>query len=360
MIEETNMINVSVNFLYVLSGLITGFYLLIRSIKTRFISILMLSIGNLLYSATIIISTIPDVSPLIRSLTVLNYPLFLLFFTKMVYYKNTKSIFPVLLILFIIFRVFYIIEINIFNIRIPTLVPLSSSEIIPYYIHLFLTITIIVPAFYWLGFSALNAYKKSKNQPLAKWILKRNKWVSIVMITTASFFFVFFFMPLDGSLYSSPLGIISAAFLSVGNVITSTTNFLIWLMPDWLKKILNNGKTAHSHLLSPVDIKEDGRQFSSLLNRKDIMQIINFIGDKLTSKLEKDPAAIKGLLMVAIRDDFGTESIYRINIESILSVLKYKVPGILERLGIENGQEIIDSILEDINDNSSLFVMMSV
>ena len=88
------------------------------------------------------------------------------------------------------------------------------------------------------------------------------------------------------------------------------------------------------------------------------MEIINYLGDKLSEHINITPAASRGLLKLAIKDEIGPfKPLELISFNDLKNVINNSLEKRLHKLNIENLQEIIKNLLEELTKNQSLITM---
>ena len=88
------------------------------------------------------------------------------------------------------------------------------------------------------------------------------------------------------------------------------------------------------------------------------MEIINYLGDRLSEHINITPAASRGLLKLAIKDEVGPfKPLELISFNDLKNVINNSLEKRLHKLNIENLQEIIKNLLEELTKNQSLITM---
>ena len=88
------------------------------------------------------------------------------------------------------------------------------------------------------------------------------------------------------------------------------------------------------------------------------MTIITHLGDKLASLISISAPAARGLIKLAINDEFGPFRQYpQINFEEYKSILENSLRVRLKNLNISNIDNIINQILDELTLKQSLITM---
>lgn len=91
------------------------------------------------------------------------------------------------------------------------------------------------------------------------------------------------------------------------------------------------------------------------------MEIIKYLGDKLSEKINISPPAARGLLKLSIKDELGPFIEFnKINYTDLYKVLNFSLKNRLIRLEISNYETIIKFILNELTLNQSLITMSGV
>jgi hypothetical protein len=128
----------------------------------------------------------------------------------------------------------------------------------------------------------------------------------------------------------------------------SLANFLLWVMPRWFARFLDR------HYTSPVPVDER-RNFTN----RDVMTIINYVGNNLAKLINKTPDAAKGLLYMVIEDGKVHRNTEFLRFEDLKDILSNGLKDRLYKLDVANADDITKSLVEDLIRDQSLFVMLS-
>lgn len=91
------------------------------------------------------------------------------------------------------------------------------------------------------------------------------------------------------------------------------------------------------------------------------MEIINYLGDKLSEHINITPAASRGLLKLAIKDELGPfKPLELISFNDLKNVINNSLERRLNKLDIQNLQNILKNLLEELTKNQSLITMSLV
>lgn len=85
------------------------------------------------------------------------------------------------------------------------------------------------------------------------------------------------------------------------------------------------------------------------------MDIVNFFGEKLAKKINKNALALSGLIRMSIRDSEKTPTL--ITVDELREVFAGPLKSYLEKLRIKNVDEISKYLISELNKNQSLLTM---
>lgn len=90
-------------------------------------------------------------------------------------------------------------------------------------------------------------------------------------------------------------------------------------------------------------------------------EIINILGDCLTSNLTISPPAARGLIKLSIKDQFGPfKPTSQLSYEDFKLVLKQSLKERMLNLKVNNAQSIIEALLEVLKKNQSVITIAGV
>ena len=91
------------------------------------------------------------------------------------------------------------------------------------------------------------------------------------------------------------------------------------------------------------------------------MEIIKYLGDKLSEQINISPPAARGLLKLSIKDELGPfTDLNKISYNDLCNVLKNSFKNRLIYLEISNYEFIINNLLNELTLNQSLITMAGV
>ena len=91
------------------------------------------------------------------------------------------------------------------------------------------------------------------------------------------------------------------------------------------------------------------------------MEIINYLGNKLSERIEFSPAAGRGLFKLAIKDRLGPfYPLSQLNYDKLVDVIKNSLKSRLIGLNIPNIEDVLGFILNELNLNQSLITIAGV
>jgi hypothetical protein len=177
--------------------------------------------------------------------------IFLLFFIKSTFYKESKMSFRIVLIITIILNIIDTTLRLLFSFKIPPTSPINPLEI-PYYYLLVATVSIqLTISIFWLSYAELSMFKRIIKYNLEPWVKKRY----LILGFSSAFFllngFILPLLPIEGAYEILPFTIIVA----ISIFVFSIGNLIGWVMPKKLKKYLNRNYVKTSdEVLSEKDL----------------------------------------------------------------------------------------------------------
>ncbi|MFX1276517.1 MAG: hypothetical protein ACFFBP_19560 [Promethearchaeota archaeon] len=170
-----------------------------------------------------------------------NTPLILLiFFIKYTFYKEKKSAFKFILVLFIILRVSELILRLPNNFTIPQDTPITESQVPIYYIFEIIVILNSYLVNGWFFYVSFRTYRSLENLNIEPWIKRRYLIISYAILCSAVSTSLSIFIPPIGGGYQGTSLSISIALLKLPFVMSFYFGSLIgWIMPKKLKLYFN-------------------------------------------------------------------------------------------------------------------------
>ncbi|MBN1802496.1 MAG: hypothetical protein JW891_13375 [Candidatus Lokiarchaeota archaeon] len=211
---------------------------------------------------------------------------------------------------------------------------------VEFYLYLFQIFIERLIVFGWTSYSACIAYKKIRNRSIQPWIKSRYKILAIssfiMVIQPLSLFFIPY-----GSTYGDPSPLSSLIVFGVSVIMTLIFVFGIYVamvMPKRIRNYLNRD-------YGPSEIFK--------LADKEITEMIKYLGDCLSLKLKFSPSAARGLLKLAIIDQYsGFKPIEKLTYSDLKLVLNNKLHERIEKLKSEGKVDIedIDLLINKLKD----------
>ncbi len=362
--EPLELINLAVGGIYLAFIVVITAYLVARAVKLRNVSVWVLAFSFAMLALPILMNDVFGLrEPVLRAVCAVNYPVGLVIFTKLAFYRKKRSMFRVILPVAIGLRVVHFIEMVAHGYTVPSYEALLPSDLPLYYLHVFLVSIQLAIAFAWLAMASYHSYTQTRSESIEPWIWKRFLLVSAGNMIYIFIAFVFFLFPTDGSVYASLQSYVASILAMAGiagyGIISLVT---IWT-PDWVKRVLN-GKFDRSAQDTDFDkIKADAGKAGGVaraLTRRELIDAIDFLGNKLAVLIDRSPAAAKGLLLLSLEKEFGEIGLFVLNFDSLMHLMDNKFKVTLATLGIQDCEAISTIMKETIIANQSLFLMMSL
>jgi len=91
------------------------------------------------------------------------------------------------------------------------------------------------------------------------------------------------------------------------------------------------------------------------------MEIIKYLGSKLSESIELSLPAGRGLIKLAIKDELGPfHPINQLNYEKLVEVIKNSLKKRLADLNVPNIEDVLDYLLDELNSNQSLITIAGI
>ena len=337
----------TVFFIFVLTYLgtfiLVGIYLLFESYKKKLPNLIFPGFAFLILASAEIMTITVNLDYIIDSILTGLFLIFMVLFTNYTFHKDQKSI------IFHQKRTSYLPKIvlytSIFNITITVILNFfkqvsTSPEI--HYIRLIYNFISYLVVFIWLGWSSHTAYLTIKDEYIEPWLKVRYKLMTYLTISTPFIQLIPLFQPLNIRFGSSePL----ASFIVFGtaaicSVIISLASIIVWLMPNRLKNYYNN------NFVKLVD-----KNFS----QEELTEIIKYIAEKLSERIDLTPAAGRGLIKLAIQEEYGIyKQLSILSFDNFKKIIQGPIKQRLINLKIDNFEEIVEFLLNSLIKSQSL------
>lgn len=213
--------------------LFTGVFLIIRMIKTQLKNLIGLAMFFLLFGTQFFLGFFNII--IIYAIISETALIFLLFFIRSTFHKESKRFFPIAVLLLIILKIVATVLRILYEFKIPPTSPLDSS-VVPFYYLLVLTVSIqLIFSFSWLAYAELSMYWRIKTSNIEPWVKIRY----LILGFSSTFFilngFILPFVPIVGDYENLPFTIL----IAITIYIFSIGNLIGWVMPKRLKAYFN-------------------------------------------------------------------------------------------------------------------------
>ena len=259
-----------------------------------------------------------------------------IFFVRSIFYKDRKSLFSIILILTIIGAVIlnYVVFLR-----------MMENSMLLYIIEVSLDFLLRFIIFVWLAWSSYSAYKKFKNVDFESWIKSRFKLTAIVALMVSLYNLNRFFLPWNvaradpNNTLSLMIFGITAAFA----FIISIGFFLAWITPKWYKNYLNRDyEPSHKNEYTETEI----------------LEIIKYLANILSKRMNLKPPAIRGVFKLAIKDELGPfKPLNQVNYGELKNVLENSFRKRLLDLNIQKVEELTEELKIELIRGQSLIMM---
>ncbi len=360
--QQIETANLVIDGIGIILMTICGIYLAVRAIKLRNVALPFFSLAMLSLLFSILVNALVQVdNRLVQSLFALNTPILIVLFTKLAFYKNKKSSFKIVFSITFSIKIVHFIEMIAFGYMVPSTVPIPGSQLGTYYFHALIVTSLIAIAFSWLAIAAYKSYKALRTEHVDAWVRNRLAAISISNAWIALSSLAYLLYPTDGLAQASP-DALAANLINIPSVIAwAILNVLVWIMPDWLKRLLNAGQpiltsSENRNLFSdvPSEIKD------RVITTPALVKVIDYLGDKLAVMIKKNTGAAKGLFLMAIDKELGEFGLYNTSLSNLLKVTNNSLKNLLKDMGIDSADTIVAKLADEIVKNQSVFLMMAV
>ncbi|MHA1791906.1 MAG: hypothetical protein ACTSVI_04625 [Promethearchaeota archaeon] len=357
MMQLSNFV-LSIYIIFILIDSIVGIFLTYKIIKNHVYFVSFYVIILLLYIIEIAFLDLnPGIIPgFTQALFAMTYSIFYILFTKFTYYKKRKSAFWPLLIIIISIKIIHFIVRLSLGYTVPLFGrSLEQDEIFPYYFHVVLTSSLHLIPLIWLTIASLKAYRRAKVNKLNKWVQYRNL---LIGISSAIFLLpgvLWFFVPVDGTAFSSSSGFLIGIVLFSSNVLNMLVNMVAWFVPSFIFNLLKNEIIVE---ISTDDAGQSGQieEVRDILTNKDIMLLVDFIGNQVSESFGIKPSAAKGLIVLSLKDEYGDIGLYCLHLSKMKEVLMNSLKKRLETLKIDNLDKKLSRIYLKLVENQSIIL----
>ncbi|HME56360.1 MAG TPA: hypothetical protein VKM55_29445 [Candidatus Lokiarchaeia archaeon] len=348
--------------MYAIFVIIDSIYLLTRAIRLKSLAIVMLVFAFITFLTTEIINGfVAPGNNLVRSLTSVLYPIFIIIYTKMFFYVGKKSKFKMVLVIVVTLRVIEFIETNISGYAVPTYQSVPPDRYGLYYFHVIVVVAQLCVSFSWLSWASFKAYSQSKQEKVELWVRKRYLLIGVSNALYVFGAFAFFIEPIDGLAYASPNGLASDIViptLVMGYFILSTLAFVV---PSWFKHLLNSRQVLKK-------VGKDDELFQDIspaivdqaMNSSQVLHAIDYLGGKLAVMIDKKPDAAKGFIMMAIEKETGELGLSVLRLDNLLRVVNNSLKQMMIDFHIDGYDYIVTKLSDEIVKNQSLFLMIAL
>ncbi len=240
---ETPLIVVLLSVMYLLAYLFVAIYLFIRARKTKLYNLIYMGLTFFIMALDVVfLQFLPDT--VITYLNTNLYHFTLLLFVQTTFYSGKKSPIKILLLINLLSKIFGFLMGILFHYSSLTAFPIPANELFLFYVTVFNGSLTFFIAGGWLSYISLKTYKEVKSKEnIEPWIKKRYLMLFIGVTPYLLQGFLIFFIPSDGLIFASPQGFGVGLVLMLLNLWYAYVYLFAWIMPKWLKKILNQGYT---------------------------------------------------------------------------------------------------------------------
>jgi len=329
--------------IYLGTFIIVGIYLLFNSYKKKLINLIYPGLAFLILASAEIMTITVNLDYIIDSILTGLFLILIILFTNYTFHKEQKSIvfhhkhlsyLPNIVLIVSVFNVFITIILNFFR-------QINFSPEI-HYLRLFYNFLTYFIVFIWLGGSSYSAYLNLKNEYMEPWLKVRYKLMTYITIITPFIQLIPLFQPLNvrfGSI--EPLeSFIVFGTAAICSVIISIGSIITWLMPNKLKEYIN---------------KDFVKLIDKNFSQEELTEIIKYIAEKLSEKINLTATAVRGLIKLAIQEEFGIYiKLSILSFNNFKKVIQGSLKQRLLNLKIDDSEEIVEYLLNSLIKSQSL------
>ena len=198
----------------------------------------------------------------------------------------------------------------------------------------------------WHAKLAIRDYIRFSNKPVEKYIQMRYLLfgiTSIIGITISIIDMLGTVLEINGMAQYE----ITLSILMMITLVYVLLNFLVWVMPEKFRKFLNGASHASIGKDKNVPVAGKTRAY----------KIIDYYGNILSPIIGKTRDACKGLILVATIEVLGENGIYKLDLQSLITIFDISLRKSMEKLNLSNIDTIIKTLINDIKENKSLFLV---
>ncbi len=339
-------------------------YLLYRAVRTRWHVLVYMSLTLFFFAATTFFSYVVKVPDAVRAFVSLDYPVFLVWFVRHVYTRTPSSRrqSTIVFIAILSLKAVHAIGVILFGVSIPAREPVSDALLVPFCLHAATSISMVSLSFAWYAVNSYKAYHESMLRRAPRWVIKRNRFV---MLSAVMYVFVpltWLLFPIDDAGFSSPLYFIPSTVALIAVILFIILTFLGWVAPEWFKRILDKDYMRQTELANRMDVHEQDDegiwQAAQAYTSSEIIGIVDYIGQNVATVTKRSPAAMKGLLLLAINTQLHDEAVYHASFSEIERVVKGSFKDLLTQSGVEDPEAITSKVLDFLAKNKANLMMI--
>ena len=179
---------------------ILAVYLLFRAYKTGYVNILLLSIGFFMMLTEWFLYFLE--APLfLQNIFSLLFPIFLVLFVKLTFYRNLHCGFRTILSIVILGKILNFILKAQFGFNVPPSIPVTN-DLIPFYIlHMVVALSSEFIGRGWLAYAAFTNAQRLSKYEIEPWIIKRYQMFYVAAFLHSINLVLSIFLPIDGTGY---------------------------------------------------------------------------------------------------------------------------------------------------------------
>lgn len=274
-------------------------------------------------------------------------------FTKRAFYEQARSNYALIMSVAILFAGLT------FIVRVYRLYAGDSGLL--YLMNQLVLFFVFTPGYAWLAKACFDAKRRlSKDHGIAPWIQKRYMLLGTSAMFTAFMITPSFFMESSSS-FNTMAGFFVLLLIVMDCLVFSILNYLCWVMPLWFKRRL--GMSAVEALVEmprPSEQHEILTGNDETLTNRAMMAIIDYLGNKLAVRINKSPGALKGLLLVIFQSEREGSGEKPLRLSDLKHAITVGLRSRLEQLGIKDAIAITKQFSDEVTQNQSVLIMMSV
>ena len=295
-----------------------------RAYQTRMHNLIFLSLTYAMSAISQIGNFIFNINQILEVVFLSLGFIFAVIFINFTFHKDHKFFTSILILIIVIINYFT-------QIYLSYLIEIGNTPILNFLFTLHICFERFV-VFSWFGWSSYQTYKDIKSPNMVPWIMTRYKLITFTSLIFLIQPYFLFFQSWDyrfGDISTFP-NFLAFGFSACFIIVASIGLILAWFMPNWFKTYLDKG-------FEPLMDKEYSEEELSL--------IIQYLGNILAEEINLSIPAARGMIKLAIQEEFNPIIIPRpLNYGNLKYIIQKSLKERLIKLNIENIEGVLENL----------------